>query len=67
MSDLKMRPIDRRQYFMETANLEDMVSRDAPVRAIWAFVEQLDLTSYIVRLKASSTKQAVLRIIRNYY
>ncbi|MBU4311237.1 MAG: transposase [Candidatus Omnitrophica bacterium] len=37
---------------METANLEDMVSRDAPVRAIWAFVEQLDLTSYYSKIKS---------------
>ena len=52
MSDLKMHPINRKQYFMETANLEDMVSKDNPVRAIWAFVEQLDLTSYYNRIKS---------------
>lgn len=51
MLDLKMRPINRKQYFMETANLEDMVSKDDPVRAIWAFVEQLDLTSYYSRIR----------------
>lgn len=52
MSDLKMRPINRKQYFMEMCNLEDMVPEDDPVRAIWAFVEQLDLTSYYSKIKS---------------
>lgn len=52
MSDLKIRPVNRKQYFMETANLEDMVSEDDPVRAIWAFVEQLDLSSYYNKIKS---------------
>lgn len=52
MSDLKMRPINRKQYFMESANLEDMVAGDDPVRAIWAFVEQLDLALYYNKIKS---------------
>ena len=52
MSDLKIRPVNRTQYFMETANLEEMAAEDDPARAIWAFVEQLDLTSYYNKIKS---------------
>ncbi len=52
MSDLKMRPVERKQYFMETTNLEDMVAEDDVVRAIWAFVERLDLSAYYNKIKS---------------
>lgn len=52
MSDLRMRPVERTQYFMETVSLEDMAAGDDPVRAIWAFVEQLDLSSYYNKIKS---------------
>lgn len=52
MSDLKMRPIERKQYFMETVNLEDMAAEDAAVRAIWAFVEKLNLSSYYNKIRS---------------
>lgn len=52
MSDLRMRPVERKQYFMETVSLEDMAAEDDTVRAIWAFVEQLDLTSYYNKIKS---------------
>lgn len=51
MSDLKIRAINRKQYFMETTNLEDMVGEDDPVRATWAFVERLDLASFYNKIK----------------
>lgn len=52
MPDLKMRPIERNQYFMETVNLESMVAQDDMVRAIWAFVEKLDLSAYYNKIKS---------------
>lgn len=52
MSDLKMRSIERKQYFMETVNLEDMAAEDAAVRAIWAFVERLNLSSYYNKIRS---------------
>lgn len=52
MSDLKMRPVERKQYFMETTSLEDMVAEDDAVRAIWAFVERLDLRAYYNKIKS---------------
>lgn len=52
MSDVRMRPIERKQYFMETVSLEDIVTEDDPVRAIWAFVEKLDLTAYYNKIKS---------------
>ena len=52
MSDLRMRPVERKQYFMETVNLEDMAAEDDMVRAIWAFVERLDLTAYYNKIKS---------------
>ncbi len=52
MSDLRMRPVERTQYFMEAVNLEDMAAEDDAVRAIWAFVERLDLTSYYNKIKS---------------
>lgn len=54
MSDLRMRPVERNQYFMETVNLENMVAKDDVVRAIWAFVERLDLTAYYNRIKSKA-------------
>jgi len=52
MSDLRMRPVERKQYFMETVSLEDMAAEDDMVRAIWAFVERLDLTAYYNKIKS---------------
>ncbi|MFH1245398.1 MAG: IS1182 family transposase [Candidatus Omnitrophota bacterium] len=52
MSDLRMRPVERKQYFMETISLEDMAAEDDTVRAIWAFVERLDLTAYYNKIKS---------------
>lgn len=52
MSDLRMRPVERTQYFMDTVSLEDMAAEDDAVRAIWAFVERLDLSSYYDKIKS---------------
>lgn len=49
---VKIRPLDRTQHFMETTNLESMVAMDDPVRAIWAFVECLDLSAYYIKIKS---------------
>ena len=49
---VKLRPVERTQQFMEITDLERMVATDDPVRAIWAFVEQLDLTGYYARIKS---------------
>src|SRR3989338_8832116 len=56
MSDLRMRPVERKQYFMETVSLEDMAAKDDTVRAIWAFVERLDLTAYYNKIKSRVNK-----------
>ena len=56
MSDLKMRPVERKQYFMETVSLEDMAAEDDTVRAVWAFVEKLDLTAYYNKIKSRANE-----------
>lgn len=56
MSDLRMRSVERKQYFMETVNLEDMAAEDDVVRAIWAFVEKLDLAAYYNKIKSKVNK-----------
>lgn len=49
---VRIRPVERTQQFMEITDLEGMIEADDPVRAIWAFVERLDLTGYYAKIKS---------------
>jgi transposase len=42
----RFRPIDRNQMMMRPLDVEKLVEEDAPVRAIWAMVCQLDLSRF---------------------
>lgn len=42
---LRLRLPERNQIGMQVAALDDLVSEDHPVRAVWAFVEGLDLSA----------------------
>jgi transposase len=49
---LRLRVPERSQIGMQVAALDDLVSEDHPVRAVWAFVEGLDLSALHDTIKA---------------
>jgi transposase len=50
--DIRLRQAERRQAGFELVELESLVVDDHPVRAVWSFVEGLDLQSFYDRIKA---------------
>jgi transposase len=52
MSDVRVRRADRRQPGFELVDLESLVVEDHPARAVWSFVEGLDLQVFYDRIKA---------------
>lgn len=48
----RVRRIDRRQIFFRTVDIELLVGEDHPVRAIWAFVERLELSRFYEGIEA---------------
>lgn len=50
--DIRLRQPERRQPGFEVVDLESLVVEDHPVRAVWSFVEGLDLTWFYDRIKA---------------
>src|SRR4030088_3847659 len=48
----RLRVPERNQIGMQVAALDDLVSEDHPVRAVWAFVEGLDLSALHEAIKA---------------
>jgi transposase len=48
----RLRVPERDQVGMQVAALDDLVSEDHPVRAVWAFVEGLDLSALYATVKA---------------
>lgn len=48
----RLRMPERDQIGMQVAALDDLVSEDHPVRAVWAFVEGLDLSALYDAIKA---------------
>jgi transposase len=50
--DIRIRQAERRQPGFELVDLESLVVDDHPVRAVWSFVEGLDLQSFYDRIKA---------------
>src|SRR5260370_18657132 len=48
----RLRVPERSQIGMEMAALDDLISEDHPVRAVWAFVEGLDLSALHQVIKA---------------
>jgi transposase len=52
MMDIRLRRAERRQPGFELVDLESLVVDDHPVRAVWSFVEGLDLTWFYDRIKA---------------
>src|SRR2546425_1870547 len=49
---LRLRVPERSQIGMQVAALDDLISEDHPVRAVWAFVERLDLSALHDVIKA---------------
>jgi transposase len=47
----RFRPIDRNQIRMRPVDVEKLVAEDHPVRAIWAMVNQLDMSRLEARVK----------------
>src|SRR5438105_12346132 len=39
-------PIDRTQIFLRTTDVESLIAEDHPVRAIWIFLDRLDLSKF---------------------
>jgi len=52
MDDVRVNRADRRQPAFEMVDLERLVADDHRVRAVWAFVETLDLSVFYARIKA---------------
>lgn len=50
--DIRLRQAERRQAGFELVDLESLVVDDHPVRAVWSFVEGLDLQLFYDRIKA---------------
>lgn len=50
--DIRIRQAERRQPGFELVDLESLVVEDHPVRAVWCFVEGLDLQVFYDRIKA---------------
>jgi transposase len=50
--DIRIRQAERRQTGFELVDLESLVVDDHPVRAVWSFVEGLDLQPFYDRIKA---------------
>jgi transposase len=50
--NIRIRQAERRQTSFELVDLESLVVDDHPVRAVWSFVEGLDLQSFHDRIKA---------------
>lgn len=50
--DIRIRQAERRQTGFELVDLESLVVDDHPVRAVWSFVEGLDLQVFYDRIKA---------------
>lgn len=50
--DVRIRQAERRQAGFELVDLESLVVDDHPVRAVWSFVEGLDLRWFYDRIKA---------------
>ena len=50
--DVRIRQAERRQPGFELVDLESLVAEDHPVRAVWSFVEGLDLGWFYDRIKA---------------
>ena len=40
----RFQPIDRTQIFLRTTDVESLIAEDHPVRAIWIFLDRLDLS-----------------------
>jgi transposase len=54
--DIRIRQAERRQTGFELVDLESLVVDDHPVRAVWSFVEGLDLQWFYDRIKARGEK-----------
>jgi len=50
--DIRLRQAERNQAGFEVVDLESLVVDDHPVRAVWSFVEGLDLECFYARIKA---------------
>jgi transposase len=49
---VRCKPIDRQQLFWRTVDVEKLVGAEHRVRAIWAFVEHLDLSAFYAPIEA---------------
>ena len=57
----RLRVPERNQIGMQVAALDDLVSEDHPVRAVWAFVEGLDLSALHDVIKAREGQPGIRR------
>lgn len=48
----RFRPIDRRQLFFRSVDVEELIEPEHPARAIWAVVEKLDLSGFAAQVQA---------------
>ena len=50
----RLKRVDRRQLVMRAMDVDKLVAEDDPVRAIWEFVGQLDLSRYTEQVRSVS-------------
>lgn len=48
----RFKPIDRNQPFFRAVDVQALLEEDHPARAIWAFVEKLDLSRFAEKVRA---------------
>ena len=66
MMAIRIRQAERGQPGFELVDLESLVVEDHPVRAVWSFVEGLDLGWFYDRSRLGARRRAVRRPIRAF-
>src|SRR5438270_3639146 len=52
-SSPRVKAVNRSQMIFQTVDVENLIEEDHPARAIWAFVQQLDLSKFYAAIGAA--------------
>jgi hypothetical protein len=56
----RFQPIDRKQTFLRTVDVESLIGENHAARAIWSVVQQLDLSAFSEQARAVKAMPAAL-------